>query len=192
MFDGEIAVPDDRGIAHIDDLQLQPGGEVGRFADDGLLLRRALADQIADDHQPGGDPHPRLELGGFDIEATDSVDGTQPGPDCPLDIVLMRSRVAEIDQNAIAHSQFVEQRLGLFEVSGIETFLEPTEDRGEQRDRLLLPALLSAQAGGRGSSRRNSQDFAFCRRATSMACCMAVSASLNVPAPVSSASPLSR
>src|SRR5208282_4595970 len=39
---------------------------------------------------------------------------------------------------------------------------------------------------------RNSQDFAFCHRATSMACCMAVSASLTVPAPASNASPPSR
>ena len=54
--------------------RLQPGGEVRRLADDRLLLRRALADQIADDHEPGGDADPRLELGGFDVEAADSVD----------------------------------------------------------------------------------------------------------------------
>ncbi len=41
---------------------LQTGGEVRRFADDRLFLRRAFADQIADDHQPGGDPDARLEL----------------------------------------------------------------------------------------------------------------------------------
>jgi hypothetical protein len=33
---------------------LQTGGEVGRLADDRLFLRRALADQVADHHQPGG------------------------------------------------------------------------------------------------------------------------------------------
>ena len=82
---------------------LQPGGEVRRLADDRLLLRRAFADQIADDHQPGGDPDARLELDGFDIEATDRVDHAQPRPDRPLGIVLMRSRVAEIDQNTVAH-----------------------------------------------------------------------------------------
>jgi hypothetical protein len=31
----------------------------------------AFADQVADDHQPGGDPDARLELDRFDIEATD-------------------------------------------------------------------------------------------------------------------------
>src|SRR5258708_3368643 len=41
---------------------LQPSGEVRRFADDRLLLRRSFADQIADDHQPGGDPDARSEL----------------------------------------------------------------------------------------------------------------------------------
>ena len=44
-------------------------------------------------------------------------------------------------------SQLVEQRLGLFEIGGIEAFGKPAEDRGEQCYRLLLPALLSAQAG---------------------------------------------
>ena len=56
---------------------MQPGGEVRCFADDRLLLRRAFADQIADDHQPGGDPDARLQLDGFDIKATNGV-GTGP------------------------------------------------------------------------------------------------------------------
>ena len=82
---------------------LQAGGEVRRFADDRLFLRRAFADQIADDDQPGGNPDPRLELGGFDIEAADSVDDAQPGSNRPLGIILMRPRVAEIDEHAVAH-----------------------------------------------------------------------------------------
>ena len=82
---------------------LQTGGEVRRLADDRLLLRRAFADQIADHHQPGGDADPRLQLDGFDVEAADSIDQSQPRPDSPLGIVLMRPRVAEIDQHAVAH-----------------------------------------------------------------------------------------
>jgi hypothetical protein len=62
---------------------LQTGGKVWRFADDGLLPRRACADQIADDHQSGCDPDTRLEFDGFDVEATDSVDGAQPPPAPP-------------------------------------------------------------------------------------------------------------
>ena len=82
---------------------LQTGGEVRRFADNRLLLRRALADQIADDDQPGGDPDARLELDGFDIQAPDRIDDAEPRADCPLGIVLMRPRVTEIDQHAVAH-----------------------------------------------------------------------------------------
>ena len=82
---------------------LQTGGEVRRFADDRLFLRRALADQIADDHQTGGDPDARVELDGFDIEAADGVDDTQPRPDRPLGIVLVGPRIAEIDQDTVAH-----------------------------------------------------------------------------------------
>src|SRR5205823_14864549 len=82
---------------------LQPSGEVRRFSDDRLLLRRALADQIADYHQPSGDPDARLKRGGFDSESTDRVNRTEPCPDCALGIVLVRSRVAEVNQNAIPH-----------------------------------------------------------------------------------------
>jgi hypothetical protein len=82
---------------------LQPRREVRCFADDRLFLRRALADQIADDHQPSRDPDARLQLYGFDIEATDRVDQPQPGPDRPLRIVLMCSRIAEINEHAVAH-----------------------------------------------------------------------------------------
>jgi hypothetical protein len=53
---------------------LQPRREVGRLANDRLLLGRALADQIADNYQSGGDADARLELDGFDVEASDSVD----------------------------------------------------------------------------------------------------------------------
>ena len=41
--------------------RLQPRREVRRLADHRLLLRRALADQIADHHEPGGDPDPHLQ-----------------------------------------------------------------------------------------------------------------------------------
>jgi len=82
---------------------LQPGGEVRRFADDRLFLRRALADQIAHHHQPGGDPDARLQLGRLDIETSDRVDQSQPRPDRPLGVVLMSARVAEIDEHAVAH-----------------------------------------------------------------------------------------
>jgi hypothetical protein len=68
-----------------------------------VFPRRAFANQIADDHRPGGDPDAGLELGGSDLEPTDGVDQAEPGTDGALGIVLMRPRVAEIHQHAVAH-----------------------------------------------------------------------------------------
>ena len=48
-------------------------------------------------------PDPRLKRGGFDSESTDRVSRAEPRPDCALGIVLVRSRVAEVNQNAIPH-----------------------------------------------------------------------------------------
>jgi len=41
---------------------LQPSGEVWRLADDRALLRRSLADQIADDDDPGADADAHCQL----------------------------------------------------------------------------------------------------------------------------------
>ena len=82
---------------------LQASREVWGLADDRLLLSRAFADQIADHYQPGGDPDPRLEVDGFDVEPADSLDDTQTGSYSALGIVLMRLRVAEINKHAVAH-----------------------------------------------------------------------------------------
>ena len=41
--------------------RLQAGGQVRGLADDGLLARRALADQLADHDLAGGDPDPGRE-----------------------------------------------------------------------------------------------------------------------------------
>jgi hypothetical protein len=43
--------------------------------------------------------------------------------------------------------QFVEQRLGVLQIGGVEALGEPAEDRGEQRHGLVRPALLAVQAG---------------------------------------------
>ena len=76
---------------------------IAALADDRLLLRRAFADQIANDHQSGCDPDARSKFDGFDVKATDSDDGRQPRPDSTLGVVFLCSRVAEIDQDAVAH-----------------------------------------------------------------------------------------
>jgi hypothetical protein len=40
---------------------LQARGKIRRFADNGLLLRGALPDEVANDHHPRGDAYARLE-----------------------------------------------------------------------------------------------------------------------------------
>ena len=81
---------------------LQPGGEVRRLADDPALLRGALADQIADHGEPGGDAEPHAQILSC-RQSADRLDHRQPGPHRPLGIVLMRLRIAEIDQHPVAH-----------------------------------------------------------------------------------------
>ena len=69
---------------------------------------RFLADLITDDHRSGGDadPHRELDPGGprdRGIQLGHRLDDVETGPHRPLGFVLMGARVAEIDQDAIAH-----------------------------------------------------------------------------------------
>ena len=83
---------------------LQPRREVRRLADHRLFLRCALADQIADDHQPGGDADPHLQWRRRDgVEPGHLLDQLQPGAHRALGIVLVGPRIAEIGEHAVAH-----------------------------------------------------------------------------------------
>ena len=84
---------------------LQAGREVRRLAGDRLLLRGALADEVADHHEAGGDPGAASERPAA-IRRLQPADGGVHGqrrPDCPLRLVLMRPRPAEIGEHAVAH-----------------------------------------------------------------------------------------
>jgi hypothetical protein len=59
-----------------------------------------------------------LKPDGFDIETTHHAGQAQPCPDRPFGIILMGSRVAEIDQYGVAHK------------AGDET-IEPRNDPGD-------------------------------------------------------------
>ncbi len=84
--------------------RLQPRREVRRLADHRLLLRRALADQIADDDEPGGDPDPHLQPHlGRGVEPRHRLDHAERGPHRPLGVVLVGPRIAEIGEHAVAH-----------------------------------------------------------------------------------------
>ena len=110
----EVAQPEQvadqaAGGAGEDDLpgfrkSLQARREVGGLADHRLLLRRAHADQIADDDKPGGnadaDGEPLRSTG---LQARHRRFYLQPRPHRPLGVVLMRPRIAEIGQHPVAH-----------------------------------------------------------------------------------------
>ncbi len=81
---------------------LQPGGQVRGLTDYAALLCGTRADQIADHDQAAGDAEPHIQrLRRRD--PADRVDDGEPGAHRPLGVVLMRLRVAEIDQHAVAH-----------------------------------------------------------------------------------------
>ena len=55
-------------------------------------------------------------------------------------------------------SEFVEQGAGGLQIGGVDAFLEPTEDRGEEGDRLLLPAAASGTRYPIGQMHRETCD----------------------------------
>ena len=81
--------------------RLQAEGAIGGLADHRLLLGAALADQVARHDLAGRDADARRERH-REAEAADRVDEVEPGPDRALGIVLVRLRIAEIGQHAVA------------------------------------------------------------------------------------------
>ena len=82
---------------------LQSRRKVWCFTDDGLFSRRALADEIAYNRKSSGDADAHLQFVALCVQSTDCIDSLQSGSDCPLGIVLVGARVAEINQYAVAH-----------------------------------------------------------------------------------------
>jgi hypothetical protein len=83
---------------------LQPRRQVRRLAHHRLLARHTLADEIAHDHQAGGDANPcRERLSGWGGEPADCRDDGQTGLHCALGVVLVREGPAKVGQHAIAH-----------------------------------------------------------------------------------------
>jgi hypothetical protein len=74
----------------------------GVSAYDGLLLRSARPDQVANNHQTRCDAYARLEAR-VGLQATHSSDQLQPCAHCPLGVVLVCMGVAEVDQHTVAH-----------------------------------------------------------------------------------------
>ena len=76
---------------------LQASGEIWRITGDIVL-----DDFAADDHQPGGDPHPHVKVFGL-IELRHPIDQHQTASRGALGIILVRLRIAEVDQHAVTH-----------------------------------------------------------------------------------------
>ena len=77
--------------------------QVWRLADDTAFLRGAFPNQVADDDQPAGDTDADGESPGRRVELGDPLGKRQAGAHRPLRVVLVRRRIAEIQQHAVAH-----------------------------------------------------------------------------------------
>jgi hypothetical protein len=83
---------------------LQPRSQVRGLADDRPLLRRALAEEVADDDQAARDADPHRERRpGRRRQPRDGLDDAQPGPDRALGSVLLGLGPAEVGEHAVAH-----------------------------------------------------------------------------------------
>ena len=82
---------------------LQASGEVGRFADRCLLSRLARSDRFAYNHKArryaNANPRRLAQRRGFITRS----DNRKRGTDSPLSVVLVRLRIAEVDQHAVTN-----------------------------------------------------------------------------------------
>ncbi len=85
--------------------RLQPCGQVGRAADHGFLARRALADDVTDHHGAGGDAHAHAQphAAGQGLQRRHFGGQFEAGPHGAPGVVLVRPRVAEQGEDAVAH-----------------------------------------------------------------------------------------
>jgi hypothetical protein len=83
---------------------LESSGKIGRLTDYVLLLGRSCSNQVADHNKAGRDPDPNLQRRtGMRCELWNRLDKTERGTNRALRIMLMRSGIAEIGENAVAH-----------------------------------------------------------------------------------------
>ena len=83
---------------------LQPCGEVRRVADDAALLRLSRPQKIADDHNPRRDPDPHMQRRSRGrLQLRRGLDDREPGAHRALRVMLVRLRIAEIGEHAVAH-----------------------------------------------------------------------------------------
>ena len=81
---------------------MQTRREVRRFAYDGLLLRSARADQIADNDEPRCDANTSLE-GRVGFRPADGSHQVQPRTNGSLRVILVGLWIPEVHQDPVAH-----------------------------------------------------------------------------------------
>ncbi len=85
-------------------IALQTRREVRRLADDPALLRLPGTHEIADHHEPGRDADPDMQRSADRRrQMRHGLDDREPGLHRALGVVLMRLRIAEIREHAVAH-----------------------------------------------------------------------------------------
>ena len=83
---------------------LQARGEVRRLADHRFLRGRPAADEIADDHGPGGDPDPRGQGARVrGMQTAHRLDRRKARPDRALGLVFVRPGPAKIGHDPVTH-----------------------------------------------------------------------------------------
>jgi hypothetical protein len=93
----------DRDPARLDEA-LQPGREIGGVADDGLLPRRTLTDDVADHDEARGDADADGEiLARSRLQSRHHFRDFEPGMHRPRCVVLVRAGEPEIGEHAVAH-----------------------------------------------------------------------------------------
>src|ERR1700752_2072189 len=80
---------------------LQPRGKVWRLADDTAFASFARSSLIADNDQPGGDTNTSLQQSRRFYRAK-SRDDRQSRAHCPLGVILVGFRIAEVYEHAVA------------------------------------------------------------------------------------------
>ena len=83
---------------------LQPGGQIGRVADDAALLRLSGAQEVADDHDARRDAHAHMQRrAGGRLQFRRGLDNRETRPHGVLGVVLVRMGIAKIGEHPVAH-----------------------------------------------------------------------------------------
>jgi len=86
---------------------LEASGKVGRFANDGIFFNTFATANITGDNQSRGDTNAdsQADIGirNSGVEVPNGLNNAKPGTHSPLDVILMRLGVTEVDKQPVAN-----------------------------------------------------------------------------------------